>query len=86
LYGRGDAANKVLLDGEIWHRTGDAGRRNDSGRLWLLGRKEAEAGALYPFQVEVAARFWPGVHRAALVPAGAGAGLAIEGDPACREQ
>lgn len=53
-----------------------AGRLDDSGRLWLLSRKEAEAGRLFPFQVEVAARFWPGVRRAALVPRGAGAALA----------
>lgn len=86
LDGRGDAANKVPLDGEIWHRTGDAGRLDDSGRLWLLGRKEAKVGKLFPFQVEVAARFWPGVRRAALVPRGEGAVLAIEGDPACQAQ
>lgn len=86
LDGRGDAANKVLLDGEIWHRTGDAGRLDDSGRIWLLGRKEAKAGTLFPFEVEVAARFWPGVRRAALVPRDAGAALAIEGDPAYQAQ
>lgn len=82
LDGIGDAANKVAIEGEIWHRTGDAGRIDEAGRLWLLGRKEAKLGGLFPFGVEVAARFWPEVRRAALVPKDGVAFLAIEGDPA----
>lgn len=75
-----DAANKITLAGRIWHRTGDAGRLDQSGRLWLLGRREARVGKLYPFAVEVAARGWPGVRRAALVGIEGRAVLAVEGD------
>ncbi|MEM8850495.1 MAG: AMP-binding protein [Pseudomonadota bacterium] len=78
-----DATTKVREGGTIWHRTGDAGRLDDQGRLWLLGRTGAvvrtQAGPLYPFAVETAARLWPGTHRAALAP---GPVLAIEGDRA----
>ncbi len=80
LEGRGDEENKLRIDGEIWHRTGDAGRLDDKGRLWLRGRLSAKAGHLYPFEVEVAARTWPGVRRAALVPKIAPPILALEGD------
>ena len=82
LDGIGDATNKLRRDGRIWHRTGDAGRFDDRGRLWLLGRKEAKAGGIYPFAIEVAARFWPGVRRAALVAEGTASILAVEGDRA----
>ncbi|WP_119304455.1 AMP-binding protein [Dongia deserti] len=86
LDGSGDAANKIRIDGEVWHRTGDAGRIDDKGRLWLLGRRDAKAGGLFPFSVEVAARFWPGVRRVALVPGTTAAVLAVEGDRSCYGQ
>ncbi|WP_224825728.1 AMP-binding protein [Cognatishimia sp. MH4019] len=79
-----DAANKVNEGGRIWHRTGDAGRLDATGRLWLLGRHSARVtwqdGWLYPFQVEVAARLWGGVRRAALVEIAGASVLAIEAD------
>jgi acyl-CoA synthetase (AMP-forming)/AMP-acid ligase II len=75
-----DATTKLALDGEVWHRTGDAGRLDAQGRLWLLGRHEGRIDGLYPFTVETAARFWPGVKRSALTVAGGRAALAIEGD------
>jgi len=60
LHGRGDAETKVHVDGVVWHRTGDAGYRDDRGRLWLLGRVAAtlrdDRGELHPFAVECAAR------------------------------
>jgi len=68
-------------DGTLWHRTGDAGRFDVQGRLWLLGRMGGRIGNLWPFPVEVAARSWPGVRRAALVEADGQAALVIEGDP-----
>jgi acyl-CoA synthetase (AMP-forming)/AMP-acid ligase II len=75
-----DRATKVLRCGATWHRTGDAGRLDDTGRLWLLGRREARVGDLFPFAVETAALGWPGVRQAALVPSGPIARLAIAGD------
>jgi len=74
--------NKLREAGRVWHRTGDAGRLDAEGRLWLLGRWRpgAEAGPM-PLQVETAARFWPGVHRAALLQGDAAAAvLAVEGE------
>lgn len=80
LGGIGDSDNKIRRDGEIWHRTGDAGRLDETGRLWLLGRKKARAGRYFPFQVEAAARFWPGVRQAALIPDRLPETLALAGD------
>lgn len=78
-----DASTKTRdADGTVWHRTGDAGRFDERGRLWLLGRVEGRAGALRPFPVEAAARTWPGVRRAALASVGGRPTLAVEGDAA----
>ena len=75
LNGRGDTETKFSVDGRRWHRTGDAGRFDARGRLWLLGRCTARIddarGRLYPFAVECAAQEIKGVRRAAL--------LAVEG-------
>lgn len=61
-----DARTKVTIDGRLWHRTGDAGSLDAQGRLWLRGRHGAKVGDAYPFEIEVAAREWPGVEDAAL--------------------
>jgi len=62
---------KIEVDGNIWHRTGDAGYFDEAGRLWLVGRCNAAIidrhGSVYPFQVEYALRSAAGVRRAALV-------------------
>ena len=55
-----NAETKVMRDGRIWHRTGDAGRLDEQGRLWLLGRMNAQIGGIDPFAFKTAARFWPG--------------------------
>ena len=71
LDGHGDEENKFTVAGVRWHRTGDAGYLDDSGRLWLLGRCSARIedsdGALYPFSVEHAALQHEFVRRAAVV-------------------
>ncbi len=59
LDGEGDRLAKFRVDGEVWHRTGDAGLLDEHGGLWLLGRCEAvirdKHGVLYPFAAECAA-------------------------------
>ncbi len=78
-----NAATKTRdAEGAVWHRTGDGGRFDEAGRLWLLGRTQGCIQGLWPFAIEVAARSWPGVRRAALCPLDGKACLAIEGDTA----
>lgn len=71
LHGRGDDATKFRVDEQIWHRTGDAGYQDQSGRIWLLGRCIARIddtkGIIWPFAVECAAMALEGVRRAALI-------------------
>lgn len=71
LHGEGDGETKFQVAGERWHRTGDAGYLDASGRLWLVGRCSARIednkGLLYPFAVECAAHFFPGVGRSAML-------------------
>ena len=71
LAGAGDAENKFDVDGTRWHRTGDAGYLDATGRLWLLGRAGERIldtrGVVYPFSVEAVALQDPAVRRAALV-------------------
>ena len=71
LGGLGDSETKFKVDGRTWHRTGDAGYLDASGRLWLLGRASAklrdEHGIVYPFAVECAAMAVDSVRRCALV-------------------
>ncbi|MEO1160099.1 MAG: AMP-binding protein, partial [Pseudomonadota bacterium] len=75
-----NAENKVLRGGRTWHRTGDAGRFDGQGRLWLLGRSGNRVGDIDPFSVETAARFWPGLQRSALVAVEGKPVLAVAGD------
>ena len=85
LNGEGDEETKVRLDGEIWHRTGDAGCLDEAGRLWLLGRCAAKVtdagGVLYPFAVECVAMSLPSIRRAAFVAHVGRRVLVIEGTP-----
>lgn len=69
LGGLGDEETKFTVEGEVWHRTGDAGLLDERGRLWLLGRCAARIadanGEIYPFAVECVAMTFTGVRRAA---------------------
>lgn len=71
LHGQGDEETKFRVDGAVWHRTGDAGYLDDSGRVWLLGRCSARIedshGVLYPFAAETAVFQDVRVRRAAMV-------------------
>lgn len=79
-----DTETKVYDGDTIWHRTGDAGRLDDQGRLWLLGRAGdqvmTDKGVQYPFAVETAARMWPGVVRVALTQLHQISVLVVEGE------
>jgi olefin beta-lactone synthetase len=75
-----DGSTKSVRDGVLWHRTGDAARIDERGRLWLLGRRQAASGGLFPFAVETAALSWPGVQQAALLADEGRARLALAGD------
>ena len=70
LNGVGNEDTKFRVEGEVWHRTGDAGYLDASGRLWLLGRAGAvirdERGKIYPFAAECAASQLPWIERSAL--------------------
>lgn len=85
LHGRGNEETKFSVDGEVWHRTGDAGKLDEQGRLWLLGRCSArimdDHGELYPFAAECVAMEHPGVRRAAVVSHEGKRLLAIEPRP-----
>ncbi|MBU0861077.1 MAG: AMP-binding protein [Alphaproteobacteria bacterium] len=82
-----DAENKVRIGQIIWHRTGDAGYFDAQRRLWLLGRVGTQVDLAgkptYPFQIEVAARSWPGAAQCALMSVRGAPCLVIAGDAAC---
>lgn len=86
LGGVGDTETKLRVGDRVWHRTGDAGYMDSSGRLWLMGRCSAKIsdaqGELYPFAVECAALAAPGVRRCALVSRAGRRVLAVELEPA----
>ena len=71
-------ARPVDPDGRVWHRSGDLGHLDESGRLWIEGRVvhaiRTATSAVSPVPLEVAAERCAGVSRAAAVgvgPAGA---------------
>ena len=59
---------------EGWHRTGDVGHLDESGRLWIEGRVDhlihTTAGTLAPVGVEIQAELVVGVEQAAAVGVG----------------
>ncbi|MDB5094483.1 MAG: acyl-CoA synthetase, AMP-forming [Candidatus Eremiobacteraeota bacterium] len=84
LNGVGDEDTKIHVADGVFHRTGDLGRLDAGGRLWLLGRAGAaitdERGTVYPLAVECAASFIAGIRRSALVRSHASRVLFVEGD------
>lgn len=61
--------------GRVWHRMGDVGYRDDSGRLWFCGRKAhriaTASGTLFTVPCEAVFNQEPRVARTALVGVGA---------------
>lgn len=76
---------KIEIDGEVWHKTGDAGRLDEKERLWLLGRVEAKQGEYYPFCIETAARTMSGIKRAAFTHYKNRNILMLETDKSCSQ-
>jgi acyl-coenzyme A synthetase/AMP-(fatty) acid ligase len=67
-------ARSVDADGRIWHRSGDLGHLDESGRLWIEGRLvhriETATSTVSPVPLEIAAESCEGVSRAAAVGVG----------------
>ncbi|MCE1226743.1 MAG: AMP-binding protein, partial [Geobacteraceae bacterium] len=61
-------------EGGFFHRMGDLGRQDESGRLWFCGRKshrvESALGPLFTIPVEAVFNTHPAVYRSALVGIG----------------
>jgi olefin beta-lactone synthetase len=75
-----------IRDGEqIWHRMGDVGWRDDSGRIWFCGRKahRVQVGdeTLFTVSTEKVFDTHPQVFRSALVGPAAGPTLCVELEP-----
>lgn len=73
LHGAGDRETKFSVAGTVWHRTGDSGYIDSTGRLWLMGRCAAVihlAGGrkVWPFCIETALSFLPEVNGVAVLP------------------
>lgn len=62
---------KFEVEGQVWHRTGDAGYLDVQGKLWLQGRCSAKIKTgnqlIYPFAIEAAAAMYPQIKRTAFV-------------------
>lgn len=84
LDGMGDEETKFRVDGVVWHRTGDAGKLDAHGRLWLLGRCAAVVrdarGELFPFAIETMLSFSPDIRRSAVLAVNGRRILAVECD------
>jgi acyl-CoA synthetase (AMP-forming)/AMP-acid ligase II len=64
-----NAATKIADGDRIWHRTGDLGWLDDTGRIWFCGRKSQRVGTLHTVQCEGVLNAHPDVYRTALVNA-----------------
>lgn len=65
---------KVVIDGTTWHRMGDLGYLDETGRLWFCGRKVHRVVSgdrtLHSVCVEAIFNAHPKVHRSALIGMG----------------
>jgi acyl-CoA synthetase (AMP-forming)/AMP-acid ligase II len=81
-----DRAFKIADGARTWHRTGDGGRLDGEGRLWLLGRVRErivrDGRTWWGLPVEQAALRLGGVRMAAYFAVEGEAVLALEGDRA----
>jgi acyl-CoA synthetase (AMP-forming)/AMP-acid ligase II len=73
-----DRAHKLHEGGRIWHRTGDVGRIDERGMLWLVGRVGEAVNGLWPLAVEATVESLDFVVRAGLVECKGEAVLALE--------
>jgi len=68
--------------GGVWHRMGDCGTLDDSGRLWFLGRKaervETPGGTMFTEPCEQVFRAHPRARRCALIGVGSEPALVVE--------
>lgn len=74
--------NKIYRPGGgVWHRTGDTGYLDRSGRIWITGRLRDTVSLngriIHPYLVEERIDAQPGVSRSGLVAAGEGAAATL---------
>ena len=77
--------NKILsVDGQRWHRTGDCGRIDERGRLWLVGRTKdtiTNAGKeVHPYPIEEVLDGIQDINRSAIIQNNKGITIFIEGN------
>ncbi|MBM4093232.1 MAG: AMP-binding protein [Planctomycetes bacterium] len=69
-----NALHKVRDGDSVWHRMGDLGYLDESGRFWFCGRKShrllTETGPMYTIPCEAVFNQHPDVYRSALVAVG----------------
>jgi acyl-CoA synthetase (AMP-forming)/AMP-acid ligase II len=78
-----DGASKIFENAGHWHRMGDLGWLDASGRLWFCGRKvervQTPVGTLYTDCCEAIFNAHPDVYRSALIDLGGGLpGIVVE--------
>lgn len=87
-----DLAAKIPDGDDVWHRMGDVGYLDDTGRLWFCGRKAervvTSSGTLFTDCIEPVYNVHPAVHRTALLgfgkPGSHRPALAVEPKPDAR--
>lgn len=85
LDGVGDETTKIRVGERVWHRTGDAGRIDADGVVWLLGRCSARLDlrngrVRYPMALETAAQALFQDRRLAALARNGRAVLVLEGE------